>query len=122
MARDHAIAFRRDAFVRASFDVLDGNPNVDHAEVQRFYDDVADPTTTTIALAGAIDTATFAHVQRAFRVGVRARTHTQRRWRRSFCKVDRASSSWIVRARCNRKSCSELSRPRAARTIGTRCK
>ncbi len=46
--------------------VLDGNPKVEQSEVQRVYDEIADPSTTTIAVAGAVERGTLDHVQKAF--------------------------------------------------------
>jgi predicted Zn-dependent peptidase len=46
--------------------VLEGKPTVEHAEVERFYEEIADPTTTTIVLTGAVDRVTLEHVEHAF--------------------------------------------------------
>jgi len=83
-ARESPDTLAARAFVRAIYGdthpyarstvVLDGSATVAHAEVQRIWEELADPATTTVSLAGAIDAATLNHVQRAF-ASFRARNH-----------------------------------------------
>jgi zinc protease len=61
------------AYARPST-VLEGSPIVDKPEVTKIYDELFDPASTTIILAGAVERAVFDHVQRSFSTW-RSRAH-----------------------------------------------
>ncbi len=46
--------------------VLEGSPNVDRQEVVKIYEEIFDPSAVTVVVAGAVERATWDHVQRAF--------------------------------------------------------
>lgn len=56
------------------FTVLEGNPNVDRAEVVSIYDTIMDPANATVIVAGAVERSLLEHVQRAFS-GWHSRAH-----------------------------------------------
>jgi zinc protease len=54
--------------------VLDGSPNVDRTEVSRIYEEIIDPNSATVIVAGAVERSLLEHVNRAF-ASWRGHTH-----------------------------------------------